>query len=89
MKIIKYFFQFFIILILFFLFRILGYKNASNLGSKIGKVFGILIRSDKIILKNISYISEYSKTRIDNTDKIVDDVFSNYGRILSDYVYLN
>ena len=71
MKIIKYFFQFFIILILFFLFRILGYKNASNLGSKIGKVFGKLIRSDKIILKNISYISEYSKTRIDNTDKIV------------------
>ena len=89
MKIIKYFFQFFIILILFFLFRILGYKNASNLGSKIGKVFGKLIRSDKIILKNISYINEYSKKKIDNTDKIVDDVFSNYGRILSDYVYLN
>ena len=89
MKIIKYFFQFLIILILFFLFRILGYKNASNLGSKIGKVFGKLIRSDKIILKNISYINEYSQIRIDNTDKIVDDVFSNYGRILSDYVYLN
>ena len=89
MKIIKYFLQFLIILILFFLFRILGYKNASNLGSKIGKVFGKLIRSDKIILKNISYINEYSQIRIDNTDKIVDDVFSNYGRILSDYVYLN
>ncbi len=89
MKIIKYFFQFSIVLILFFLFRILGYKNASNLGSKIGKVFGKLIRSEKIILKNISYINEYSQTRIDNTDKIVDDVFSNYGRILSDYVYLN
>ena len=89
MKIIKYFFQFFIILILFFLFRILGYKNASNLGSKIGKVFGKLIRSDKIILKNISYINQYSKTKIENTDQIVNDVFSNYGRILSDYVYLN
>ena len=89
MKIIKYFLQFLIILILFFLFRILGYKNASNLGSKIGKVFGKLIRSDKIILKNISYINQYSKTKIENTDKIVNDVFSNYGRILSDYVYLN
>ena len=89
MKIIKYFFQFSIILILFFLFRILGYKNASNLGSKIGKIFGKLIRSDKIILKNISYINKYSKTKIDSTDQIVDDVFSNYGRILSDYVYLN
>ena len=62
MKKIKYFLQFSVILILFFLFRILGYKNASNLGSKIGKVFGKLIRSDKIILKNISYINQYSKT---------------------------
>ena len=89
MKKIKYFLQFSVILILFFLFRILGYKNASNLGSKIGKVFGKLIRSDKIILKNISYINEYSKSKIENTDQIVNDVFSNYGRILSDYVYLN
>tara|TARA_B100002051_G_C16686631_1_gene612992 strand:+ start:568 stop:1434 length:867 start_codon:yes stop_codon:yes gene_type:complete len=89
MKKIKYFLQFSVILILFFLFRILGYKNASNLGSKIGKVFGKLIRSDKIILKNISYINQYSKTKIENTDQIVNDVFSNYGRILSDYVYLN
>tara|TARA_B100000700_G_scaffold324502_1_gene430813 strand:- start:404 stop:1270 length:867 start_codon:yes stop_codon:yes gene_type:complete len=89
MKKIKYFLQFSLILILFFLFRILGYKNASNLGSKIGKVFGKLIRSDKIILKNISYINQYSKTKIENTDQIVNDVFSNYGRILSDYVYLN
>ena len=89
MKKIKYFLQFSLILILFFLFRILGYKNASNLGSKIGKVFGKLIRSDKIILKNISYINKYSKTKIENTDQIVNDVFSNYGRILSDYVYLN
>ena len=89
MKKIKYFLQFSVILILFFLFRILGYKNASNLGSKIGKVFGKLIRSDKIILKNISYINKNSKTKIENTDQIVNDVFSNYGRILSDYVYLN
>ena len=58
MKLIKYFFQFIIIIILFILFKSIGYKNASNLGSKIGKVFGKLIRSDKIILKNISYISE-------------------------------
>ncbi len=89
MKLIKYFFQFLAILILFFLFKILGYKKASNFGSKIGKIFGKLIRSDKIILKNLSIIKNFSNLKIENTEKFVDEVFSNYGRILSDYIYLN
>jgi len=89
MKLIKYFFQFLIILILFFLFKILGYKKASYLGSKIGKIFGKLIKSDKIILKNINQISKYSNLKIKEENKIVKEVFSNYGRILSDYVFLS
>ncbi len=88
MKLIKYFFQFLIILILFFLFKILGYKKSSYLGSKIGKIFGKLIKSDKIILKNINQISKYSNLKIEEENKIVKEVFSNYGRILSDYVFL-
>ena len=89
MKYIKYFLQFLIILLLFFLFKILGYRNASKLGSKIGKKFGKIIKSDKIILKNISILNEFSKQKIINQNNIVDDVFSNYGRILSDYVFLS
>ena len=89
MKYIKYFLQFLIILILFFLFKILGYRNASKLGSKIGKKFGKIIKSDKIILKNISILNEFSKQKIVNQNNIVDNVFSNYGRILSDYVFLS
>ena len=89
MKNIKYFLQFLIILLLFFLFKILGYRNASKLGSKIGKKFGKIIKSDKIILKNISILNEFSKQKIINQNNIVDDVFSNYGRILSDYVFLS
>ena len=58
MKLIKYFFQFIIIIILFFIFKIIGYKNASNFGSKIGKIFGKLIRSDKIILKKFHIIKK-------------------------------
>ena len=88
MKQIKYFFQFIIIMVLFFLFKILGYKNASNFGSFIGKLFGRLIRSDKIIKKNLNILNEYSNFNIGNENKIVKDVFANYGRILSDYVYL-
>ena len=88
MKFIKYFFQFIIILFLFFIFKILGYQKASNLGSKIGKKFGRFFRSDKVILKNISFINEYSNNVIKDPKKIIDEVFSNYGRILSEYIFL-
>jgi len=89
MKNIKYLIQFIIIIFFFLLFKIIGYKNASNLGSRFGRYFGRLVRSDKIILKNLSNIEEYSNLKIDDKDKIVNSVFSNYGRILSDYAYLN
>ena len=89
MKNIKYLIQFIIIIFFFLLFKIIGYKNASNLGSRFGRYFGRLVRSDKIILKNLSNIEEYPNLKIDDKDKIVNSVFSNYGRILSDYVYLN
>ena len=89
MKNIKYLIQFIIILFFFLIFKIIGYKNASNLGSIVGRYLGRLIRSDEIILKNLSNIEEYSNAKIDNKEKIVNSVFSNYGRILSDYIYLN
>ena len=89
MKNVKYLIQFIIILFFFLLFKIIGYKNASNLGSKIGRYFGKLVRSDKVILKNLSNIEEYSNLKIGDKKKIVNSVFSNYGRILSDYIYLN
>ena len=88
MKYIKYFLQFLIILVLFIFFKFLGYKKASTFGSSIGKKFGKFIRSDSVIIKNISYINEHSKIKTNNPKKIVEEVFSNYGRILSDYVFL-
>ena len=89
MKIIKYFLQFVVIITLFLIFKLIGYRNASNLGSKIGNIFGKFIRSDKIILKNLSIIEKYTGNKIDDEKKIVNNVFSNYGRILSEYVYLS
>ena len=89
MKYIKYFFQFILIIFLFIIFKLLGYKTASNLGSRLGKIFGKIIKSDKIILKNINIIKDHSKWDLKNNKKIVDNVFSNYGRILAEYVFLN
>ena len=88
MKYIKYFFQFILIIILFIIFKLLGYKTASNLGSKLGKIFGKIIKSDKIILKNINIIKDYNDWDPKDNNRIVNNVFSNYGRILQ-YVYLN
>jgi len=53
MKIIKYFFEFISIISLFCIFKIIGLKNASNLGSVLGRLIGPLFRSKKIIKQNI------------------------------------
>ena len=47
MKIIRYFFEFLIILLLFVTFKILGFKLASNFGGYIGKIIGPFFRSKK------------------------------------------
>ena len=53
MKIIKYFFEFISIISLFCIFKIIGLKNASNLGSILGRLIGPLFRPKKIIKQNI------------------------------------
>ena len=55
MKIIKYFFQFIGTISLFCIFRLIGIRNASNLGSVLGKLIGPLFRSKNIIKKNINF----------------------------------
>ena len=86
MKIIKYFFEFIFILIIFFIFRIIGYQNASNLGEIIGKKIGPFFRSNTKIQNNLE------NSNIGSTDEdrklIINNMWGNYGRILSEYLYL-
>ena len=86
MKTIKYFFEFIFIYTLLIIFKIIGYKNASNFGSIIGKKIGPLFRSNTKIQNNLSN----SNIGISQEDRksIVENMWSNYGRILSEYVYL-
>ncbi len=86
MKVIKYFFEFLIIIIFFLIFKIIGYKNASNLGKIIGKKIGPLVRSNYKIQKNLE-ISNVGKSQEDRKF-IIDSMWGNYGRILSEYMYL-
>ena len=86
MKTIKYFFEFITVITLFFIFKIIGLKNASNLGGMIGKFFGPLFRSKSITKKNIKIgLGEISK---ENEKEIINGMWSNIGRTFAEYVFL-
>jgi len=86
MKHLKYFLEFLIISILFLIFRIVGYRFASNFGNLIGKLIGPIFRSKKIIKKNIKIFSPSIKEN--EIDKIIKKMWGNYGRILAEYPYI-
>ena len=86
MKTIKYFFEFITVITLFFVFKIIGLKNASNLGSVMGKLFGPLFRSKNITKQNIKIgLGEISK---ENEKEIINSMWSNIGRTFAEYVFL-
>ena len=86
MKNIIYFFQFIVIYTLFLIFKIIGYKNSSNLGFLIGKYIGPIIKSEKKIYRIIDQVEELRNHK--NKKKFVENVFGNYGRIFAEYPHL-
>ena len=86
MKIIKYFFEFIYIYVFLIIFKIIGYKNASNLGALIGKNIGPLFRSNSKIQSNLENSNIGSSQ--EDRKSIINNMWGNYGRILSEYVYL-
>ena len=86
MKKLIYFIEFLVISIFFLIFKIIGYRQASNLGYYIGRVIGPLFRSKKIIVENIgNYKSSLEKNDV---DEIIKKMWGNYGRILAEYPYI-
>ena len=86
MKIIKYFFEFLFIITFFFIFKIVGYKSSSNLGSIIGKKIGPIFRSNNKILENLNNCNIGSSDK--ERQEIIKKMWGNYGRILSEYIYI-
>ena len=86
MKIVKYFLEFIFIVILFIIFKILGFKLASNMGGYIGKKIGPLFRSKQTILTNIK--NALPSTNKADLELIIQSMWENYGRILAEYVFL-
>ena len=87
MKLVKYLFEYILIIILFILFKLLGYRIASELGCFLGKKFGPIFRSKKIIKDNLTkFDSTLTPEKLNN---ISEEMWGNYGRILSEYPYIS
>jgi len=87
MKSIKYFIQFLIISILFILFKALGLKLSSTFSKLIFGLLGPFFRSKQIINKNI--LKAFPNLNDTEINKISKTMWENYGRILSEYMFMN
>ena len=86
MKIIKYFFEFISIISLFCIFKIIGLRNASNLGSFLGRSIGPLFRSKNITKQNIKIgLGEMDEKK---ESEIINDMWANIGRTFAEYIFL-
>lgn len=87
MKIIRYFIEFIIVIIFFAIFKIIGPRQSSNLGGRIGKYFGPFFRKKEIIKKNISLVlPNISEMEM---NKLINKMWENIGRVFAEYVHLS
>ena len=87
MKLVKYLFEYILIIILFILFKILGYRIASDFGCFLGKTFGPFFRSKEVIKDNLLKLDDtLTPEKLNN---ISEEMWGNYGRILSEYPYIS
>ena len=80
-----YLIEFILIKLFFFILIIIVYKNGSNLGDFIGRLFGPIFRSKKLIENNLEQSGIVDKK---NYNKIISKIYGNYGRILAEYPFL-
>ena len=86
MKKIKYFFEFLIISSLFIIYKFLGLKISSYFSGKLFETFGPIFRSKNLIKTNIQRaIPKINSSKIKSITK---DMWNNYGRTLSEYMFL-
>ncbi len=86
MKHIKYLLQFFLIIISFAIFKILGPTLSSKLGGKIFEKIGPFFRSKEIIRSNIlKAFPEIDNKKINELSRLM---WNNYGRVFAEYIFI-
>ena len=83
---IKYFLQFVVILILFFLFKLLGLKYSTRFSGNLMTILGPMFRSNKIIISNLT--KAFPKLSLQEKKNLSKKMWFNYGRILAEYMYI-
>ena len=86
MKNLKYFLQFFCILFLFSVFKIVGIKFSRIISENIMVVLGPIFRSKKIIIKNLSIA--FPNFNENKKKQILKGMWINYGRIFAEYMFI-
>ncbi len=86
MKYIKYLLEFFITILSFIIFKILGPSLSSNLSGKIFEKIGPLFRSKKTIETNIKRAIPNIET--EDIKNISQQMWNNYGRVFAEYLFL-
>ena len=86
MKNLKYFLQFFCILFLFGVFKIVGIKFSRIISENIMVVLGPMFRSKKIIVKNLSIA--FPNFNENEKKQILKGMWINYGRIFAEYMFI-
>ena len=86
MKNLKYFLQFFCILFLFGVFKIVGIKFSRIISENIMVVLGPIFRSKKIIVKNLSIA--FPNFNENEKKQILKVMWINYGRIFAEYMFI-
>ena len=86
MKNLKYFLQFIVILILFFIFKLIGLKNSTQLSGNLFKIIGPIFRSNKLSYQNL----ELSLPNLNETEKknLLKKMWFNYGCIFAEYMFI-
>ena len=85
MKKLKYLLEFFFIILLFVIFKLVGINFSRYISSKILSLIGPFFRSKQIIENNI-------KIAFPNSDQkfrkiVIKKMWKNYGKILSEYIF--
>ena len=86
MKKFNYLFQFFFVVTLFLIFKLLGYNLSSRLSAYIFLLIGPIFRSNKIILKNLDIA--FPKINFNEKKLLIRKMWFNYGQIFSEYVFI-
>ena len=86
MKTLKYFLEFFIIILLFLIFKLLGRRWASNLGCFIATYVGSYFRSKMRIKTNLK--KAFPQINSVDEKKYTKEMWCNFGRTFAEYVYL-